>query len=345
MADTPLTTSLITIAQNYAGDIVRQVNRTAVLLKILAPTFREGEGGNVALVAESSGAVAETFSEGADPSNFGSDKQAPATLPFGRYWAPWHVTGSAMASAATSRTPAGNIRLWARQMVNASEALAKLMNTDCYTGAGGDAFVGLDAAIGSTSNTYGTIDRSQGGNAYWRPTVVDSSGAAITFAAIRSDLAAIKKASGYKPDFAMVSSNTLNTLAALFDPQKQYVFQVVNTVGTATSDIMLDGGTGAIRFDGCTFVEDVFCPDNAIYYCNSRHIRIEYLPAELSLAMFPSDEAMALGGLTDGFDTIPLGVILELLAKTGDSQKAYLKCYPQLAVDRPNACGKRFNFA
>ena len=81
-------------------------------------------------------------------------------------------------------------------------------------------------------------------------------------------------------------------------------------------------------------MEDVWAPDNTIYYLNSRYVRMEYLPAELSVAMFPSDEALMLGGLSDGFETIPLGIMMELLAKTGDSQKAYLKCYPQLVVER-----------
>lgn len=343
MADIPQTTSLIIIAQNFAGDIVRQINRTATLLKLLAPSFRQGEGKNIALVAEGDGAVAESFAEGADPSNFGSDSQTAATIPFARYWAPFHVTGSAMAASATSRTPAGNIQLWARQMVNAAEKLAKQLDTDLYVGAGGDALVGLDSAIGSTSNTYATIDRSSGSNAFWRPTVSDSASAVISFAQIRSDLAAIKNACGYKPDLAMVSPATYNKIAALYDPLKQYVYQTVETVQSAGETITLDGGVGALKFDGCYFVEDSFCPDNKIYYLNSRHVRIEYQPAEASLAMGLGDEAMMLGGLTDGFDVIPLNIVMELLAKTGDSQKGYLKCYPQLGVERPNACGVRIN--
>src|SRR4051812_5092966 len=132
MADTPQTQALIVIAQNYAGDIVRQINRTAVALKLLAPTFRPMEGKNAAWVANADGAVAESFASGADPTNFGSDAQAGATIPHGRYWSPFHVNGDALAAAATSRTPAGNIRLWALNMVSASEALAKKLNTDLY---------------------------------------------------------------------------------------------------------------------------------------------------------------------------------------------------------------------
>lgn len=344
MADVPLTQALIVIAQNYAGDIVRQINRTSVLLKLLAPTFRPMEGKNAAWVAEGDGAVAESFASGADPGNFGSDSQTPATIPHGRYWAPFHVNGDAMAAAASSRTPAGNIELWKRQMVNGAEKLAKLLNTDLYTGAGGNDLVGLDAAIGSLVNTYATIDRTDGTKAFWLPSTF-AVAAPLTFDLVRGDLAAIKLACGYKPDFAMVSSLTLNKLAALFDPLKQYVFERnVQAVPTASGLIALDGGVGAIRFDGCTFVEDSYCPANTIYYCNSQYMRMEYLDAANSVIPFGGGDTM-IGGLTDGVDTIPLGTMLEVLAKTGDSQKAYLKVYPQLVVERPNAFGKRSNIA
>ncbi|WP_437489445.1 phage major capsid protein [Sorangium sp. So ce1014] len=346
MADVPLTQALIVIAQNYAGDIVRQINRTSVFLKLLAPTFRPMEGKNAAWVAEGDGAVAESFASGADPANFGSDSQTSATIPHARYWAPFHVNGDAMAAAASSRTPAGNVQLWKRQMENGAEKLAKLLNTDLYVGAGGNDLVGLDAAIGTTNNTYATIDRTVGANSFWIPNVfAPVSATALTFDLVRSDLSAIKTASGYKPDFAMVSSLTLNKLSALFDPQKQYVFQTnVDVVNTASGLVTLDGGVGALKFDGCTFIEDSFTPANSIYYCNSRYMRIEYLDAANSVIPFGGGDTM-IGGLSDGFDTIPLGTMLEVLAKTGDSQKAYLKVYPQLVVERPNAFGKRSNIA
>ena len=355
MADTLQTQALVTVAQNYAGDVVRQINRTSVALKLLAPSFSQGEGPNIAWVAEASGQIAESFAEGAVPANLGSDAQVPCLLPFGRYWAPFHVTGTAMAVAGTSRTPAGNIRLWARNMINASEALAKLMNTDLYTGAGGNAFVGLNAAIGTANNVYAGVDRTIGANSFWIPYVINSAGAALSFALIRTDLSTIKVACGYKPDLALISTNTFNKIGTLFDPQKQYVFQtgvsqipVMGGLGQRNggdTSIALDAGVGAIKFDGTYFVEDAFCPDNTIYYLNTRYIELQYLPTALSVAIFSSVQQALIGGLTDGIDTIPLGIMMELLAKVGDSQAAYLKCYPQMAVKRPNAFGVRSNFA
>lgn len=340
MTDSVQTSSLIVIAQNYKDDIVRQINRTATALKLFPASAGEGPG--VALVAEGDGVVAETFAEGADAANFGSDSQVAATIPWARYRGNIHVTGTALAVAANSRTPLGNIRLWARNMLNAVEGVAKKLDTDFFTGAGGNALVGLDEAIGSTSNQYAGIDRSDSANAFWRPTVSDSSSAALTFAQIRSDLAAIKVASGYRPDVALVSPATYNKIASLYDPQKQYVFQVVDKVWLAGRQAsLLEGGAGGISFDGCVFVEDAFCPANTIYYLNSAFVKMEFCPLDMS--NLGGDEVQSLG-MVDGLEeSIPLGMSFEMLAKNGDSERAMMKLYPQLAVLRPNACGVRKN--
>src|SRR5690349_2932099 len=114
MADNPQTLALITLAQNYAGDIQRQTNRKSVILRTLRMV--KGEGKNVALVTESSGAIAENYSDGADASNFGSDAQASAVLSWGLYRSNFRVTGLAQSAARTSATPAGNVQLWSRNM-------------------------------------------------------------------------------------------------------------------------------------------------------------------------------------------------------------------------------------
>jgi len=340
MADTMQTSSLIVVAQNYKDDLVRQINRTATALKLFPAMAGEGPG--VALVAEGDGVVAESFAEGADAANFGSDSQVAATIPWARYRGNIHVTGTALAVAANSRTPIGNIRLWARNMLNATEKVAKTIDTDFFTGAGGNALVGLDSAIGSTVNTYGGIDRTVGANAFWLPTVVDAGGAALTFALVRSDMAAIKVASGYRPDVALVSPATYNKLASMYDPQKQYIYQVVDKVFLAGRQaVLLEGGAGGISFDGCTFVEDAFCPANTIYYLNSSFVKMEYLDTNMS--NLGGDETSSFG-MVDGLEeSIPLGMSFEMLAKLGDSERAQMKVYPQLAVLRPNAMGVRKN--
>lgn len=336
MSDTAQTLALITLAQNYRGDIVRQINRRTMLLRLLP--IVKGEGKNVAFVPEADGAVAENYSDGADAANFGSDAQASATLNWGLYRSNFHVTGLAQAAAATSGTPAGNLRLWARNQINGAAKLASTINAALFNGAGtGTTIFGLDGAIGSTSNTYAGIDRSSGSNAYFRPTVIDpGSLTAPTFALIRDDIRQIYEASGENPDLAVCSPSVFNVVGGLFDATRRQIDQVM----TARGAVRLDFGFQALEVDGTLFVKDKDATANKIYYLNSNHVRIEYLESAQPPGV-PAQPMVA----NDGFGTVPLGITYEMLAKLGDSDRAQAKTYVQLVVDRPDACGVRVNVA
>lgn len=338
------TEALLILAQNYAGDIVRQINRRSTTLALIRKIA--GEGKNVAWAAESDGAVSEYYAEGADASNFAADGQSGAILPWCFVRSNFSVSGFAKAAARTSRTPEGNIELIARDIVNASAALADKINKGIFTGQSGQTpgqIVGLDEAIGLTSNTYATIDRSSGANAFWRPYVADpGSSTALTFTQIRTDLAEIMKKGGVKPNLALVGPGTMNAVAALFDPQKFYMYQTMKVMG-AEGLIELEGGVGAIKFDGCYFVEDKDATEGKIYYVNTDVVHMEYLPLDEPM-MGGSDEMMDTQAY-DGFDAIPLGMRVEALARAGDADKAMIKVYPQLVVKRPNQCGVRKNVA
>lgn len=334
------TAALLILAQNYAGDIIRQINRRSVALALLAK--KPGEGKNVAWAAQSSGAVAEAYAEGADAASFAADAQSSAIIPWSFYRSNFSVSGFAKAAARTSRTPEGNIELIARDIVDASAALSDQLNKHIYTGQSGQTpgqIVGFDEAIGLTNNTYATIDRTT--NAFWRPYVADPGvPTALTFAQIRLDLASIMKAGGVKPNVALVGPETLNAVGALFDPQKLYTMQTTKVLG-AEGMVELEGGIGAIKFDGCYFVEDKDATEGKIYYVNTDAADVQYLPLDEPM-MGGSDEMMETQAY-DGFEEIPLGMRTEALARTGDADKAMIKVYPQLRVRRPNQCGVRKN--
>lgn len=342
MADNIQLLSLIVLAQNIKGGVVRQANRRAALLRMLP--MKIGSGKNVAFVAENTGILVENYSEGADVTNLGSDSQEQVLLSWAQNRANFHVSGLASATAVGSVTPVGNLELWARNMENASMGLASFLNAQAYTGAGtGTLIAGLDVAIGTTGNTYGGINRAV--STYFNPNVFNAAGPAValSFSQIRSDLQAIYIASGSRPDVAMCHPNVMTKLAALFDPQKQYLF-LTDKVETAAGKFELEGGIGGIKFDGCVFVEDKDATDGCIYYLNTNHVRLEVLPMDLARVPGMSDEIMRVVG-NDGFGPLPLGFQLEMLAHTGDSDKAMVKSYLQLCVDRPNSCGKRLNIA
>ncbi len=331
MADVPQTTSLITLAQEYRGDIVRQINRRTTLLKLLP--IRPGSGKNISWVAESDGHVAENYSEGADAANFGSDAQAAATLGWGLYRAPIHVTKLAMDTAATASSPLGNRMLWGRNIVNAASALADLIEDDLFDGAGtGTLIAGLDVAVADDSNTYATIVR--GSSAYWQPYVADPGVATdVSFAQIRSDLGSIFDACGETPDLAICGTAVFNKVAGLFDGNRRW-----NIVNTSRGAITLGPGYEGIEVDGCMFVKASKATANRIYYLNSNYVHIETLPS----ADVPQ-ELMVDIDVDDGFGNVPLDMTFEMLAKTGPASKGEALATCQLVVERPNACGARLN--
>lgn len=348
MAINQQTLALLVLAQKYAGNMVSQANFQSVLAKMLP--IKKGNGQNVAFVAKGTGmGVDKGYVEGSAPTNIGSNTQQKALLNWAEYRSTFQVSGLAQATSGTSGVdgPDANVELWIMNMEDACRALSSAINVDLYTGSGvGLLILGLDSAVGTIDNVYAGIDRST--SPLFNPGVFNSAGpaAAITFAQIRSDMSAIYKACGERPDVIMVSPDTLAKLAGLFDPQKLYQFDsnvsYVKEVRTQRGKFDLEGGVGGIRFDGAVMVEDKDCPDNAMYYLNTRHVRIETLPMNLSNIPGASDEVMEYLG-QDEFGPLPFGFQVEMLAKSLDADTATMKSYLQLCVDRPNTCGKRLN--
>lgn len=338
MADVPTTLSLVTLAQEYRGDVVRQINRKTATLKMLRIT--KGEGKNIAWAPEGSGALAENYSEGADASNFAADAQHSAVLSWSLYRGNIHVTSLAMDGAATSQTPEGNRQLWARHVVNASAALAVKVNEELFAGPGtGTRMAGLSVAI-DDNNTYAGLDRSDSTYSYFRSTVVDpGTPTSITFALIRDDLRKVYEACGTAPDMAVCSPTVFNKVGALFDATRRQIDAVRGPNGM----VKLEFGFQALEVDGTVFFRDKDCTASAIYYLNSDHVEIQYLPSASQQMLIEA----AGGDVTadDGFGPVPLGFKYEMLAKTGPAEKAEVLWTGNLVVDRPNTCGVRLNVA
>lgn len=341
MADVPVTVALLVLAQNYRGSLVKQINRRCVALRTLK--IVPGAGQNVAIGVQKGGALAENYAEGADATNFGSDGEVPVTLNWGLYRAPFHITEHARRVAATTLTPDGVQNLVANKMQSASSALADVINTSIFTGAGtGTLMTGFDGAIGNLTNTYGGIDRTVGANSFWQPYLVNpGSLTALTLALIRTDLGKIRDAGGECPDVAYVSTDVYNIVAGLFDDNRYYT----QNIQTARGDIVLDASQRGIIVEGCTFLPDRSAPANTIYYVNSNYVEIQALPPDPRAL----EELAAMGGMElladDGYGAIPLGMVCEKLGRTGASDKYEMLSTVQLIVSRPNSCGVRRNVA
>jgi hypothetical protein len=335
MADAPQTLALIVQAQEYRGDIVRQINRRVVLLKLL--NIVRGGGKNVSWVAQASGHIAENYTDGATAANFGSDAQDDAILSWGLYRANFHVTKLAMDSAASSATPVGNRQLWAKNQVDAMATLAAAIEEELFDGLGtGTLITGLDLAIGDTTNTYATINRATGGNEYWHPYVVDpGSLTAPTLALIRTDLGSIYDACGETPDIAVCPTAVFNKVAGLFDANRRW-----NVVNTARGAVRLDAGYEGIEVDGCMFVKSKDATANQIYYLNTNYVHLETLPdSEVPLEVLDAVPA------DDGYGSVPLDMKFHPLAEVGPAKRAEVLANCQLVVKKPNACGVRKNVA
>lgn len=339
MADNPQTLSAITsaLAQTFPDEVKRQINRMAVLLGILRVVSSPSTAKNVAWDVEADGMVAENFAEGAAVANFGSDAITPAILSIGLYRANFRVTNLAAAAAARSQSPSQVRDLIGRNFYNGMSKLASTINPDAWTGAGtGTLLAGLTQVAIEDANTYAGIDRTAGGgvtNAFWKATKVDAAGTAISFAAIRSDLAAIYKKSGRRPDMAGTDPDTLNKVKALFDPNRRWDRDLI-TADRGT--IRLDNNSDVVVVDGCQFFEDKDAPASTINYINSAEAEIEVLPQAMNFAD-------PMGAADDGFNRLMLGFSAYELGRVGSDRRMSIEAQLQLKVLRPNAFGKRIN--
>lgn len=337
MADTLQTQALIELATKFAPEIVRQSNRASVALMLLES--RQGinaSGPNIA--AEQTGANAEETTEGADVTSFGSDSQSAAVLAWAMERATFHVSDEAMSRAVIAGNPSGNIALWARNMLNAVDAMCSKINGLIYTGSSG--IIGFDSAIGSTSNTYAGIDRSQAANAYWRPSVFDTGSlTTITQKLITQDLANIAILSNRRPNIALCNPLTFAAVENTFNVQRQFFTMAANGI---QQSFLGDVALPYLSIHGTRFVEDKdgygAANNGTIYYLNSQHARIEYVPYQDVNGFMTS--TVSGGAQVPG---VPLAMQFVPLAKAGNSSKAMVRCQLQLVVDRPNACGVRKN--
>lgn len=325
------TLSLVTLAQEYRGDVVRQINRKTGLLKMIRVV--PGGGKNIAWAPEFDGSMAETYAEGADVSTYGQDAQDSAILSWGLYRTNVSVTNLAMDASASNAGPDGNRQLWARHMVNASSKLASHINGELFAGTGGTRIVGLATAVDSTT-AYAGIDPATLGRSAWASYEVNAA-VAITFDLVRTDLAGIYVQCGETPDMAVVDPTLFNKVGALFDNTRRQMDSVRGGAGQVT----LDFGFQALEVDGTVFFRDKDCPSGTIYYLNSDHIELQYLPSASQAMLIEA----AGGEVTadDGFGSIPLGFKYEMLAKTGPAEKAEILSTIQLVLQRRNVHGKR----
>ena len=343
MANQTLTLLTNALSQELRPEVVRTINRTSVAMHLLRVV--PGSGKNESWDIETDGAVAETYTEGADVSNYGTDAVQPATLNRARYRSNFSITGDAQDAAMTSSSPAGLMRPVKRNFDNSLARLSSFMNIDVYAGGGGNAMVGLDTAL-RDDNTYATIDRTNGDNAGFRGNLIDpGTSTTVSIDQIRRDIGdTIYTKSGDavgQVDIALCKPNIWYALAAKFDPGRRWT-DSFKEMDLNRGRIVLNGSVEAILIDGCYFIKDKDATANRIYYLNSRYVEVVAFQ-QVNDALWPKTSEMQEMDLNDGGGAMPFGLKVYEIARTGDARKATLQIKPQLVVRRPNACGMRLN--
>jgi hypothetical protein len=339
------TVTLLVLGLSYRGVIVRTINRSSLVLRLIK--IEPGSGESLSWVVEFDGATAEAVAEGADASTYGADKQAGAILPWGAYMSNFHITELAERAAGTTQNPIGANRAVARDLENSASTTASLLNKHFYTGtykANPRQLEGLERAVGDDSNVYAGLDRTDAKYELWRPHVFDDGKPTeLSFSLIEGDLDAIYEGSGFTPRIAFVSVRTFGAIRSLFSEKINFIREL----NGARGPVVLDATEQGIEIGGCVFLRDKDAPKNSIFYVNPDEVTLRYLPDVENEALIAELQKQA--GVTipmnDGMGPIPLGMRWEPLAKTGASSKYMGTVYPQLEVRRPNRCGVRRNLA
>jgi len=329
-----------TLATIFEEQITSQINRASVGLQLLQ--VGPGEGKNLQWSARFGTDVSSFRADGADlvPADFKNDAKVPANLDYGTYDAPFSMTGKAIAAAMATGNPQELENLFADEMGDAVERLAKGINADLWTGAGAaEQIVGMYSTSGplDTTGVYAGIDRAA--QAQWASNELANGGVprALTFDLMRDTLDAIYTASGENTDLIVTGPALWSKFSKLFGNERRWQ-QDVTIRGRR---ITLQGGHNALEFDGIPVVRDVDHPSTAMSFLATRHIKMCQMPDRISEV----NQSMGMIGVqgTPEMDMGPqmTGLVARInpLGRNGDSYRFQLILYPQLKVRRCNAQG------
>lgn len=345
------TIALTVLSQTYAPEVVATTNRECATLRMLSIRL-DGNGQNCGWVIKGSGATGAAMAEGATAGTPANDARYPAVLNWAYYKGDGGVTGPAQAAAINSHSPEGDREALAADIHDTVAATCSTINGHLFTGdptASPVQVGGYDYALGSTTNTYATINRTSVAAA--RPGLLANPGAAtpVTFEMLRKDISDIKVASGQSPNLAPCHPDVWNKIAGLYDANRQYIQMVREVSVPGRGKIVLDASVDALVISGCMFYPDKDATlesgntSGRIYYLNSRFVDVAVQPTREML------QILAANGISpgrprtanDGFGDLPMLFTIDDIAKTGDADLFMAKVYLQQRIRSPKHCGMR----
>lgn len=335
------------LATIFQDQVIAYWNRAVVLTKLL-PVVEcnnvQSYVWNIAATDGSSGNGSHT--DGDDFSSFTNDTYTKAELPFCTYAEAFSMSLKAISAAANTGNPADLANLFSIKLMEAVARLAAHLNTEWYSGPGTtDRIAGLaDSTNGALKATGSYAGLTKGTPALFVGNESLNGGVprALSVPLMREMSRSIYTASGMAPDLIVCDPIQFQKYGELIDPHRRYVSEV-NTAA-ANGKILLDGGYQALEFDGVPVVRDKDAPAGQMLFLNSAHVKIVQMPLNLAGNMPGGGEfaTIDLKGTPEaqyGMGNTSLKLFLYPLAMTGDAVKFVVQVYPNIVVDRVNACG------
>jgi hypothetical protein len=215
-------------------------------------------------------------------------------------------------------------------LTDASKNLAKNMGIQLYgdgTGNGGLDIDGIGAII-QTTGVYAGLDRTQ--YSVWQSNLFLNGGTLrpLTVTLMRQAERAIYKATGAQADFIITTPELYDEYASLFDLIKR-------VMADGSHSQQYDLGTRELTWNGIPIFRDIDCPAGQMYFFSSDDLEFEQLPMIEDVGYGAGPEATA--PLTSGADgDVGLRVAIELLGKSGDNYKGFIKTYGNMKSEHPN---------
>lgn len=322
----------------FDSEIVSQINRSGPLLPLLGTKQYRGQNitWDVRTGSASAGSGA-AIAEGTDVSTYNNDTKVPAVLQYATMHEAIEVTGLALAAAANSSQPEALVDLFQEEITSAAERLGHSIAVEYYTGTGAsNRMTGLGTSSGLALGTAGTYaGLARGTYTQWASNVISNGGTAraLSLSLMRQAMREAFLDSGMRPDVIVCDPVQFDKYQALFDSQKQYVYDVRTMGGT----VSLEGNFRALEFEGRFLVEDPNCPAGKIFFLNSRRVHLATLspvgPMGSGAGSIEAPSVVDGNRVSSG-----LQVKIQPLAVNGDKYRFGLFAYVQPVVRQPNSC-------
>jgi hypothetical protein len=336
MAGGTLADVKVALTDYFAPRLVRQINRTALMLALLPIKMADpGQGQAITWGVKTSGAAAAAVADGGPAPTANFDVRKKATLAYGDYQSQITETGQAIAAAAHSATPDDLIDLIAGDIEDSGDEIASKINKDWWaqasTGGGVLPITSGPGAAFTASGTYAGIDKSL--VTLWQGNVLANGGVTrqLTLDLMRQGRRLVRT-NGGAVDLWVCDLQTFDRYGALMDPQRHFV----DTIRTAKGEIVLDAGYKALEFEGATVIGDKDAPAGTLVGMTSKWCEWRVLPKDQDLAGIM--QKVATGVYDENEEKFPAGLPIAVLplARTADAENFLAVVYPQFVCRRPN---------